>query len=159
MNLKKVVKQVRDSKKSGVNRLYSILDSVFKNKVKDDDAEVDYQNETMSPEEKRATLVDEAANDLTVLVSNELATPEEVIKCVDETISSEDRFAIAEELSEKYNWPETLDNTLWDYIEHTNDGTPLENILYTIGQSDALSDEDCVIVADIIISKNEQDAE
>lgn len=151
MNLKKV----KDTPK-GVAKLYRAIDSLF-TKIQDDDADVDYMNSSEDPLKQRALKVDEYASDLTKFIDEGKTTPQDLIQTIDE-VSSEDVIrALSDELGDTYNWPDSLDDTLWDYIKGMNKDPEVDlyKIANTIVTSPKLPDEDCVIIADEILSAYE----
>lgn len=135
MNLKKV----KDSPK-GVEKLYKELDNVMAGSAKVGDA--------ANPEE-HAEQVEKLISDLpSILESTDAKT---FVKAVDGVVSKEIALKIANEISNALDIPESLDKTLWDYIQHTCKERADEAAL-VVAKSEELSFEDKLIIVDEVLA-------
>lgn len=131
MNLKKV-----KGAPKGVQRLYQELDKVVTSEQVSDSLE------------DRASKVEEYTGNLSKLVEDGLSTEQDIIQSLDEILDQDVKDDIARELSEKFDWPETLDDDLWPYVK----GAPnIKEVLNVIELSSFLSEEDRVVLVDDIL--------
>lgn len=135
MNLKKV----KDSPK-GVEKLYKELDNVMVGSAKVGDA--------ATPEE-HAEQVEKFVSDLPSIL--ESTDAETFVKAVDDVVSKDTSSKIANEISNALDIPESLDETLWDYIQHTCKEQADEAAL-VVAKSEELSFEDKLIIVDAILA-------
>jgi hypothetical protein len=133
MNYKKT------SKATGVDKLYKELDTIVK--VEDDALDT------------RAAQVEAYASDMTKLIDDGKSTTQDLLDSIDEMLDQDKKTAIMQKLSEKFDLPESLDENIHAYI--TNCKVDEMQALKFILTCPELSDEDCVILVDEILSAYE----
>lgn len=136
MNLKKVKD---NGDKPLVSKVLRTVDSIITDAMQDD----------------RAIQVDKYRKDMLKLIEDGKTTEQDLITSIDEVIDESTRTKLEAELSDKMDWPESLDKSLWDYIEHTSKGGQTSQAVNVVVNSPILKDEDRVIVIDDILSAYE----
>ena len=143
MNLKKV----KDSPK-GVEKLYKELDNVMVGSAKVGDA--------ATPEE-HAEQVEKFISDLPSIL--EYTDDETFVKAVDGVVSKETSSKIANEISKALGIPESVDETLWDYIQHALERrrklmrwSCRHLATLVVAKSEELSFEDKLIIVDEVLA-------
>ena len=143
MNLKKV----KDSPK-GVEKLYKELDNVMVGSAKVGDA--------ANPEE-HAEQVEKFISDLPSIL--EYTDDETFVKAVDGVVSKETSSKIANEISKALGIPESVDETLWDYIQHASERrrkltrwSCRHLATLVVAKSEELSFEDKLIIVDEVLA-------
>lgn len=137
MNLKKAKETPK-----GVQKLYQELDNLVTSSTQVGDSL-----------DSRAAKLEEYTGNLLKLVEDGLSTEQDIIQSLDEILDQDVKDDIARELSEKFDWPESLDDDLWPYVKGSEN---LKEILGAIELSSFLSEEDKVLLVDDILDAYEQ---
>lgn len=94
--------------------------------------------------------VEEYANDLYKFVLDGKVPAQAIVKQIDEVVSGKTLFAIMQDLADVMDWPESLDESILEYIDNTAEEGQKDEAYQHVIESDKLSSEDKLIVADII---------
>jgi hypothetical protein len=139
MNLKKYSKVKDSGDKALVSKVLMTMDTIITDAMQDD----------------RATQVDKYRKDMSKLIEDGKTTEQDLIASIDDVIDESTRTKLEVELSDKMDWPESLDNSLWDYISHTSEDGQVSQAVHVVINSPILKDEDRVIVIDDILTAYE----